>query len=277
MARIASDIDRPRLLHATVRGDGERTVVFGHGFGSDQRCWDAHAAALEQSYRVITFDFPGATPHTLGAFDAARHQTLFGFAEDLALLMRDMQVSRATYVGHSLGGMIGILASNGTTGVFDSVITLGSSARFADDPSTGYVGGFAADTIEDILAHLRADYAAWANGFACLMVGEPGPQLTAAAFTAQLRKLRPDVAHCVLKAAIQSDHRADVDAYCGHLTVLNTRQDPAVPWQAAQWLATHGGADGVVELDVVGHLPHLTATALVTSCLQQALRQIGDA
>ncbi len=257
-------------------GDAERTLVFGHGFGTDQSCWSAQVDALRRSYRIVTLDFPGAAPHALDAFDATRHQTLFGFAEDLALLMHEIGVSHATYVGHSLGGMIGILASNGTSGVFDSVITLGSSARFVDEPETGYVGGFAQSVMDELLAYVHGDYAAWANGFAPLMVGESNPHLTALEFTKQLLKLRPDVAHCVLKAAFHADHRADVDSFCGRLAVLNTRDDPAVPRVAAEWLAHHGGAASFVELDASGHLPHMTAPDLVTSTLWETLRQLED-
>ncbi len=275
MPHLEPDSPWARRLHAQVRGDGDRTVVFGHGFGTDQRCWDPQVEALGPEFRIVTIDFPGAAPRTLEAFDAARHQTLFGFAEDLAFLMHELGVTHATYVGHSLGGMIGILASNGTSGVFDAVITLGASARFVDDPGTGYVGGFSGQSMDELLACAHGDYAAWANGFAPLMVGAGNPHLTAREFTQQLLKLRPDVAHCVLKAALQSDHRADVDAFDARLAVIQTRDDPAVPQAAAQWLARHGGASDIIELDATGHLPHLTAPDLVTSTLREALRQLG--
>ncbi|MDE2119266.1 MAG: alpha/beta hydrolase [Betaproteobacteria bacterium] len=263
-------------MHAKVRGSGEHTLVFGHGFGTDQNCWQAQVATLQRTHRIVTLDFPGAAPHTLEAFDATRHQTLFGFAEDLALLMDELGVAHATYIGHSLGGMIGILASNGTSGVFDTVVTLGSSACFVDDPRTGYVGGFSAQAMDDMLAGMRGDYAAWANGFAPLMVGGSNPYLSGLDFTSHLLKLRPDVAHCVLNAALLADHRVDVDAFRGRLAVLNGQRDPAVPMSAAHWLARHGGADGVVELDVDGHLPHMTAPGLVTSALSRILGRITD-
>ena len=263
-------------LNARVRGDGPRTLVFGHGFGTDQRCWDAQLLELQDSYRVITLDFPGATPHTLGAFDPTRHGSLFGFAEDLCMLMDELQVSRATYVGHSLGGMIGILASNGSDGVFDSLITLGTSARFVDDPSTDYVGGFSQQDMDSMMAAMRSDYEAWANGFASLMVGDANPYLSGIEFTHNLLSLRVDVARAVLDSALQSDHRGDVRALDTRLFVLNTRDDPAVPLQAAQWLARHGGASQVLELDARGHLPHLTAPRLVGAALHECLRAITD-
>lgn len=273
---MATQPDWAQRLNARVRGSGERTLVFGHGFGTDQTCWDAQVATLQGSYRIVTLDFAGAVPHTLDAFDATRHQSLFGFAEDLALLMDELHISQAIYIGHSLGGMIGILASNGTSGVFDAVITLGSSACFVDDPRTGYVGGLSPQAMHETLAGMRGDYAAWANGFAPLMVGGSNPHLSGLEFTQQLMKLLPDVAHCVLNAALQADHRADVDAFRGRLAVLNGQRDPAVPLAAARWLASHGGADGVVELDVGGHLPHMTAPELVTSALSSSLGRLTD-
>lgn len=266
-----------RRLNARVTGNGSRTIVLGHGLGTEQGCWRRQIEALPDEYRVVTLDFPGATAATLAAFDPGRHASLFGFAEDLSLLMQELGVRGATYVGHSMGGMAGILTANGCPGVFGAVITLGASACYLDDPKTGYIGGFTRTALEALLREMRADFAAWANGFASAMVGESNRYLSAYEFTQMLLQLRVDVASAALNATLNSDYRSDVDELSTPLFVIAPRHDPAVPPPAARWLAQHGGAQRMLDIDAHGHLPHLTAPEKVNGALLECLREIDRA
>ncbi len=266
-----------RRLNVRIAGNGSRTIVFGHGLGTEQSCWRRQIEALSDDYRVVTLDFPGATTETNAAFDPARHASLFGFAEDLALLMQELRVRGAIYLGHSMGGMAGILTANGCPGVFDAVITLGASARYLDDPATGYIGGFSQTALEALLTEMRTDYAAWANGFASAMVGESNRYLSAYEFTQMLLQLRADVASAALNATLNSDYRAEVSELRTPLFVITARHDPAVPAPAARWLAEHGSARKLMNIDVRGHLPHVTAPEKVNVALLECLREIDRA
>ena len=94
-----------RLFSAHVAGAGSRTVVLGHGLGTDQTCWAHHVGILVAAgYRVITFDFAGATPHTADVFVSGHYHRLNDFAGDLVALLQALEVDNATYVGHSMGG-----------------------------------------------------------------------------------------------------------------------------------------------------------------------------
>jgi sigma-B regulation protein RsbQ len=256
------------IFRARVTGTGARTVVLGHGLGTDQSCWTHQIAALVQAgHRVITFDFAGASGHTADVFDRGRYRSLMDFAGDLVALLQEMQVRDATYVGHSMGGMAGLLAANGSEGLIDSLILLGASARYVDDEESGYTGGFSQDAIDQMLRAMDQDFAAWVNGFASVVVGTPGQQFGAADFTRHMLGLRTDIASAIIRGAFQADHRADVDQLTVPLWVLQTESDVAVPLAAARWLAEHGRARDMIIIPTRGHLPHLTAPEAVSNAL----------
>lgn len=258
-------------------GEGSHTVILGHGLGTDQQAWQQQAQVLSAAgYRVLRFDFAGATPDSARYFSPRHHRTLYGYAEDLLVLMHGLGVEHASYVGHSIGGSIGLLACLAEPERFRSLIVLGSSARYLDDPTDGYVGGFSRHAVDTLLQAAVDDYARWANGFAPGMVGAANPHLTAAEFSRHLLSLRPDIVHAVLQAALLSDYRAEVQQLVTPLYVLQAQVDVAVSPFAARWLAANGRARDLIELPTEGHLPHITAPELVNRALLSCLARSGN-
>ncbi len=265
-------------LNATVRGSGARWMVLGHGFGADQSSWDAQLPGLLGTGRqVLRYDLAGATPHTQAWFHPERHRNLFGFAEDLVMLAQELGVSRAVYVGHSLGAMVGLLAANAVPGLFSRVVAIGASARYVDDPDEGYVGGLSRAGAEALLAGMGADYVAWANGFARNVVGARGAHFGASEFTDCLLALRPDIALGMLRATLLSDHREDVRRLATPLYVIAAQRDPVVPVSASQWLAEQGRAKRLLWIDAHGHFPHMTTPEPVAEALRECLSDPDDA
>jgi sigma-B regulation protein RsbQ len=265
-------------LNATVHGNGGRWIVLGHGFGADQTSWDAQLPGLlRPGTRVLRYDLAGATAHTQARFHPERHRNLFGFAEDLVMLTQELGVSQAVYVGHSLGGMVGMLAANAVPGLFSRVIAIGASARYVDDPDQGYLGGLSRAGAEGLLAAMGADYVAWANGFARSVVGARGADFGASEFTDCLLALRPDIALGMLRATLLSDHREDVRRLATPLYLIAARSDPVVPVPASQWLAAEGRARRLLWIDAHGHFPHMTAPEPVAAALRECLPDPDDA
>jgi pimeloyl-ACP methyl ester carboxylesterase len=80
-------------------GAGE-PIVFLHAFPLNQTMWDEQVAALAPTYRVITFDWRGFGQSGLGTTDSI----MPAFADDLAELLNQLQIERATICGLSMGG-----------------------------------------------------------------------------------------------------------------------------------------------------------------------------
>ena len=61
-----------------VSGEGDRTVVFAHGYGCDQNMWRFIAPDFALDHRVVTFDHVGFGQSDLSAYDPARYGSLRG-------------------------------------------------------------------------------------------------------------------------------------------------------------------------------------------------------
>jgi len=89
-----------------VRDDGPReapTVILIHGLGSSLHTWEPWAQALQDQFRVIRLDLPGAglsPPDPTGDYTDARTMAL------LIALQDRLGVERASLVGNSIGGRI---------------------------------------------------------------------------------------------------------------------------------------------------------------------------
>jgi len=90
-------------IHVRSDGPADRpAVVFTHGFTMDHRVFDAQAALLSERFHVIRWDVPG---HGRSR-PLATSFTLSRAADDLLSILDALHVERATFVGHSMGGLV---------------------------------------------------------------------------------------------------------------------------------------------------------------------------
>jgi pimeloyl-ACP methyl ester carboxylesterase len=87
------------LLSYEVSGSGPDLVLL-HPFPLDHHFWDGVAPALNTRYRVITPDLRAHGDSELGDGPA----TMAKLAEDLKRLCRELGISKAVFVGVSIGG-----------------------------------------------------------------------------------------------------------------------------------------------------------------------------
>lgn len=152
-----------------VRGSGAKAMVFAHGFGCDQNMWRYVAPAFEDRFRTILFDHVGAGGSDLSAYDPARYSRLDGYADDVVEIGRELGLENAVLVGHSVGATIGVLASLKAPDMFKSLILVGPSPRYIDEE--GYVGGFGAGQIEELLDFLAENPLGWSAQMAPAIMG----------------------------------------------------------------------------------------------------------
>ncbi|MCU0517660.1 MAG: alpha/beta hydrolase [Oscillatoria sp. Prado101] len=66
-----------------VLGSGKQTIVFAHGFGTDQTAWRHQVVAFQSRYRIVLFDHVGAGKSNFAAYSPRRYSSLYSYAEDL--------------------------------------------------------------------------------------------------------------------------------------------------------------------------------------------------
>ncbi|KAK4760714.1 hypothetical protein SAY87_005607 [Trapa incisa] len=260
-------------MNAKILGSGPTTVVLAHGFGGDQSVWDKIVPSLVQSNcQVLVFDwaFSGATEAVPSPYDPARHASYDGFASDLVSLLEEMMVKSVVFVGHSMSGMIGCLASIKRPQLFQRLVLLCASPRYVN--TDDFQGGFEDSDVEKLISSMESDYAAWATGFSGLVV-DPNHPASADKFCKCLLLMRPEVAIPLAKTVFYSDHRdilGDVTVPC---QIVHATNDIVVPNSVALYMQTHIGAgkSTLEMMEIDGHFPQMTAPGQLIAVLRSLL------
>jgi pimeloyl-ACP methyl ester carboxylesterase len=91
---------RGKKLAVEKQGSGDAVVLL-HGLGSTMNVWEPQVRALADRFTLIRLDLEGAgrSPFT-GAL------SIEGWVEDLKAVLDELQIAKASFVGHSLGTLI---------------------------------------------------------------------------------------------------------------------------------------------------------------------------
>jgi pimeloyl-ACP methyl ester carboxylesterase len=130
--RLACGVESPEI-HFTRSGIVE-VVRLGHGdpvvlvpgLAGSWRLLAPLARQLARSYEVILYGLKGDRD-PLGA---ARHDSVSGYARDLATLIEDLRLERPTVFGVSFGGAIALELAVEQPGRLGALVAYGAEARF---------------------------------------------------------------------------------------------------------------------------------------------------
>lgn len=109
---------------ATGPGPEGAPVVLLHCFGCSSRWWDEIAPALNEQHRVIRIDLIG---HGGSAKPASGYE-ITAQAAAVAEALNELGVSRATVVGHSMGGSVATALAEGSSELVDRAVIIGSAS-----------------------------------------------------------------------------------------------------------------------------------------------------
>jgi sigma-B regulation protein RsbQ len=232
-------------------------MIFAHGFGCDQNMWRFVAPAFEDRFRTILYDQVGAGGSDLAAYDAQKYSTLGGYADDLVEIGRELDLRGATFVGHSVSAMIGVLASLKAPGMFKNLALVGPSARYIDDGD--YVGGFQAKQIDELLDFLADNYMGWSAAMAPAIMGNPDRPELGAELTNSFCRTDPEIAKAFARVTFTSDNRADLPKVTARTLVLQCSDDVIAPMQVGEYVHRHIPHSKFVLLRATGHCPNLSA------------------
>ena len=252
-----------------ILGNGSQTIIFAHGFGSDQTAWRHQVAAFAPDFRIVVFDHVGAGKSDFTAYSPRRYSSLYSYAEDLLDLCAELKLTQWIMVSDSGSGMISLLAALVEPHCFSKLIFLGASPRYLN--ADGYIGGFEQSDLYTLYGAMSSNYCAWASGFAPLIMGNPEQPELATEYAKTLAAIRPDIAQAVARVTFQSDHRADLPKLKIPTVILQSNNDIAVPPEVGQYMAdkiTHGK---LFSISAQGHLPHLSAPDTVTSAIASCI------
>lgn len=240
-----------------VRGDGERAMIFAHGFGCDQHMWQFVEPAFEKDFKTVQFDHVGAGGSDLAAFDRAKYSSLHGYADDVIEIARELKLRDAIFVGHSVSSMMGVLAAIAAPELFGALVLVGPSPRYVNDD--GYVGEFSATQIEELLEFLDNNYMGWSTAMAPLIMGNTGKPELAEELINSFCRTDPEIAKHFARTTFMSDNRADLPLVRIPSLVLQCSEDVIAPNEVGEYVHRHLPNSRLVVMRATGHCPNLSA------------------
>lgn len=258
-----------------VLGEGPRTLVFLHGFGSDQTAWWPVAREFQKDHRIVLFDHVGFGGSDRLAYTYERHGALDGYALDLLEILQRLDLGPVTAIGHSVGGVIALLASIVRPADFAQLALVNTSPHFIDEPPD-YTGGFTRQQIASLLRLMETDYDAWARSVAPLAVGRDNDPQLIESFGQALHSLDRLIAQRFGRLAFYVDCRARLDEVTVPALVVQSMHDEFAPVAIGRYLHRRLRGSTLAEIDVSGHCPHLTSPALLTATLREHLDGAGS-
>lgn len=254
-----------------VTGHGEKTLVFGHGFGCDQQVWNNTIVKFEANYRVVTFDYVGSGNSDKSAYSQERYSTLEGYKQDLLEVCAALELEGLIFIGHSVSSMIGLLASIEQPKLMEKMIMIGPSPYYMNEP--GYNGGFEQSDIDELLDMMEINYKEWAKYLApVVMQNEERPQL-AEDFEELLCSNDPMIARQFANVTFTSDLRDHLDKVTVPTLILQPKFDAIVPVEIGAYIHEKIAGSKLVMMEAVGHNPHLSDVEETVTCIKRYLAE----
>jgi sigma-B regulation protein RsbQ len=256
--------------HVTVAGQGARPLVFVHGFGTDQTAWRFVAPHFAGNFKLVLLDLVGFGQSDRLAYSDERHGSIDGYAADLIDVLVELGLDDVTLVGHSVGGMIGLLASIAQPARFQSLVLLNSSPRFIDAPPD-YVGGLHRQDVAAMLEAMDRDYVAWARFLAPVAIGRGNDPEQIRDFGQVLTSLDPLITREFSRLTFYLDCRASLAEVSVPVSIIHSTEDEFAPAAVGRYLQSQLRGSSLFEIEASGHCPHLTHPELVTGVLRRIL------
>ena len=263
------DVDVVGRNNVTITGrhDGP-TVVLAHGFGCDQNMWRLVLPVLAERFRVVLFDYVGSGRSDPSAWDRRRYSSLDGYAEDVLEICAALELTDVVFVGHSVSAMVAVIAAVRQPRRFAKLVMLVPSPCYIDDPATGYVGGFSAGDIDELLESLDSNYLGWSATMAPVIMGNPERPELGQELTDSFCATDPVMAAVFARTTFLSDSRAELASVAIPTLVLECAQDVIAPRQVGEYVHRNIPGSELKYLEATGHCPNLSAPGEVIAAVR---------
>jgi len=115
---MKAKVNGSELYYEVSGSEGAPWLILSHSLACTVRMWDPQVPVLKDRYRILNYDLRG---HGQSAAPAGPY-TLDMLADDVLGLMKELRIERATFMGLSIGGMIGQTLALRQTKHFDKMV-----------------------------------------------------------------------------------------------------------------------------------------------------------
>jgi sigma-B regulation protein RsbQ len=243
--------------NVSIKGEGEQTMILAPGFGCDQTVWNAVSALFERDYRVILFDYVGMGKSDITAFDPDKYSDLSGYAQDVLDVCSALNLKDAIFVGHSVGGIIGLLASLQHPEYFSGLIMIGPSPCYLNEPPE-YYGGFEKEDLTGLIDMMDKNYIGWATMFASTITNNPERPDVAGELEHRFCSTDPVIARKFAEACFFADNREDLQNVTVPSLIMQCADDVIAPAAVGEYMNRHIPGSTITYMNATGHCPHMS-------------------
>ncbi|NDL61969.1 pyrimidine utilization protein D [Acerihabitans arboris] len=247
------------------------TVLMSAGLGGSGAFWAPQLAALGDSFRIILYDHAG-TGRSRGTLPG--DYGMGHMAEDAIALLDRLAIGRCHFIGHALGGMIGLELALAHPERIDRLVVINSWLTL--DPHTRRCFDIRRQILRDsgVEAYVRAQplflYPAdWLSRHDALLKLEEALQIQH--FQGSQNLLRR------LRALMDTDFSQRLAPLSAPVLVMSCRDDMLVPWQCSRALANALPAAELLEMSYGGHAMSVSNSAQFNPLLKAYLQRLPAA
>ncbi|MEO6550694.1 MAG: alpha/beta hydrolase [Ferruginibacter sp.] len=245
-----------RRNNVRIFGNGSQYMMFAHGFGCDQNMWRFITPAFEADYKLLLFDYVGAGNSDINAYNPEKYESLQGYCKDVLDICRELPPGKIIFVGHSVSGMIGLLAAIEEPRFFEKLIMVSPSPCYINKED--YIGGFEKTDIEDLLETMEKNYIGWANFLAPNIMANPERPELGDELSESFCSTDPVIARQFARATFLSDNRQDLKKNDIPSLILQCSDDIIAPLPVGNYLATQMDNSTLRIMKATGHCPHMS-------------------
>ena len=240
------------MNHEITGRPGAEAVVLSAGLGGAAAFWAPQRAALEEHFQVVAFDQRGTGRNPA---DLPEGYSIAHMADDVVGVLDAAGIARAHFIGHALGGLVGLELARRHPARLARLIPVNAWARVEPHSERCF----------DIRLGILA-----AQGPAAYVAAQPIFLHTAPFMAANAARIDAEIAHGTahfqgeanlrrrIAALMAFDARADLPRIAVPTLVTASRDDLLVPWTASRdlaqalpdatlWIAETGGHAFTVE------------------------------
>lgn len=260
------------LNHVTITGNykSSETLLFCHGFGTDQTVWDLITPAFSERYRIVLLDNMGSGNSDPASFIQHRYLKLSGYVEDLKAIITELDLQNMTIIGHSVGAMIAALTSIELPERLKRLVMIGASPCYRDRDD--YLGGFEKEDIDQIYDAIMMNFDQWVTGFTQAAFDYHHESNIAKRFSSTLMAYDKKYVLTVLCSIFQNDYRQELAKISVPTLLIHSEHDFFVPSSVAYFMQKTIPSNQLAFIKAHGHFPHLTNAHDIVVALEYFFR-----
>lgn len=243
--------------NVTINGKGENVIFFAHGFGCDQNMWRYVSPAFEDLHTTVLFDHVGAGNSDLSSYSFKKYSQLEGYAEDIVEIAKELKISNAVFVGHSVSSIMGLIAAKMAPELFTKLVLVAPSPSYINDEN--YVGGFNRSEIDELLDSVNDNHLGWSATMAPVIMGNPDREELGKELTNSFCKTDPDIAKHFARTTFLTDKREILGDLDVPVLILQCSNDVIAPVEVGHYMHKQMKGSQLVIMNATGHCPNLSA------------------